>query len=692
MASFDQNVPQIAPDPLSYTRLAKGIETPKPDVSKATLIKGVTDTLETGINAADETLKKHAEYLGEQMGEKEQSDFLSNVQTADNLVNKRENIPSQLAGGLNFIARNQDAYDQGKLRETEYLRNLYEKAKSLRTQWPSYRDYIDRGVEKATGITPNANQLIKSLLQDINDKKSKEDKYKDQVLRDAVTQAAAGNTAALLGIKNLQDGKIDHTGLLGTLTKSNSLEWQAKDARSSLEIVTAGDRMNQIPATKIIQQDYAEQSQHVWDSFRPSIPGMESTKSMADLLLEREQGKSTLTDDQWLAIGQQFDAAVSHMNADRNKFYNQIDPKTKQSLKMMAGDKFEETIKNSGSLLADMRKNITDKDLGGMANTEVANKIQTAKDTQTLRGDPLIGPMMGITSGLKSLGGEQFPGLVYSQLAPVFGDSFSRNNLTLLATKMASGANYSLNRAVDAMASAAKTATGDVNEAQIRHLVKDIPVTTITRPDVTDAVKRSMILNTFGPDDFGILAKIPANTIANGKEIQGRQSVYEAYTSPKMISEIKRIADDGHPRLWEFFKQWNINEFGTDLFGDDVNRLSQISKQINYDIHFQDGAGTSPPKFIGFLRRRANTPEGQMTPVSDDIQKTIDNVNKAVIGLYNVYKAEGGTTEDVKAHLLNVFQAHNVNPNEGNSLARQMLIGISVKKPEKDQSKAKQNE
>lgn len=691
MASFDQNVPQIAPDPLSYTRLFHGVDEPKPDLSKATLIKGTTDALESGVTGADQALQKHAEFLGEQMGEKEQSDFLSNVQVADNLTNGKDNIPSQLANGLNFIARNKDAYDQGTLRETEYLRNLYEKAKSIRQQLPSYRDYFDRGVEKVTGITPNANALIKSLLQDINDRKSKADKNNDEIERNLINQASQGNTAANLAFNNLKAGKIDHSDALGVLTKSNALEWNAKDARSNLEIVQSNSTMNQIPATRIISQDYSQQAQNMWENFKPNIPGVDKNTTLEQLFLNREQGQGLqLDDNQWQILGQQWDAAVAHMNADRNKFYNQVDPRTKQSLRQMAGDKFDDSIKNAGTLLTDIRKNITDKDTGGMFNTEISNKIQAAQDTQKLRADPGMGPMMGIMQGLKQSGGEQFVGQIWSQLSPAFPDSFSKLNLTLLATKMASGQRYTLNQAVDSMADAAKDGRGEVNPDQIRALVKDIPVTTITRPDVTDQVKRNMVMSAFSPGNDGLLAKIPSNTIANGKEIQGRQSVYEAYTSPKMVSEIKRLADDGHPRLWEFFKQWNINEFSTDLFGDDVNRLSQIEKRPNFEIHFQDGAGSSPPKFIGFNKYRIK--EGPPIPVSQDIQSTLDNVNKAVIGLYNVYSAEGDTSAEVKAHILQVLQAHNVDPNVGNTIDRQMLIAVGTKKTEKDQSKAKQNE
>lgn len=698
MASFDQNVPQIAPDPLSYTRLFHPIETPKPDESKADLIKGVGNAVEAGVKGVDTALGKQAEFLGEQMGEKEQSDFLSNVQFADNITNKRDSggpqTPAQITNGLEFLQRNKDAYDQGKLRETEYLRNLYEKAKSLRAQWPSYRDQIDRGVEKATGITPNANRLIESLIQGINSTKSKEDKVKEKIVNDAITQASQGNTAALLGLQNFNAGKGDHMDLLSTMTKSNALEWGAKDARSSLEIAQAGATINQIPSTRIIAQDYSQGLQNLWENFKPNIPGIDKNTTMEQLFLNREQGQGVkLSDDQWQALGQQWDAAITHYNADRNKFYNQVDPKTKQSLRMMAGDKFEESIKNAGSLATDIRKAITDKDLGAMFNTEVGNKIQAAQDTQKLRSDPGMGPIMGILQGLKQSGGEQFVGQIWSSLAPSFADGFSKLNLTLLAAKMASGQPYSLNRAVDSLAEASKDGKGEVNPPAIRALVKDIPVTTITRPDVPDQVKRSMVLSVFGPDNDGLLAKIPSDTsTAEGRPIQGRQSVYEAYTSPKVIAEIKRLADDGHPRLWEYFKQWNVNEFGTDLFGDDVNRLSQLNKAPNFELHFQDGAGTSPPKFVAFTRYRANTPAGSAVPVSKDLQGTIDNVNKAVIGLYNVYSAEGGSSAEVKAHILQVLQAHDVNPNEGNSVARQMLIAVGTKKPVKDESKAKQNE
>src|SRR5678816_3678257 len=168
--------------------LSKPITMPEPAVDKsgALAIAGAGDLFTSSIAAADEIIKAKASSRIENEAGAEKDLHISELEAAkatitgqevgpnagvktnatdpslevssqsrqDTLVAQPQEVPAGLDGLSRTLGTLDSARANGKLSETAYYARLNSVARSVRSQFPGYRDYIDSQVEKVTGVAP----------------------------------------------------------------------------------------------------------------------------------------------------------------------------------------------------------------------------------------------------------------------------------------------------------------------------------------------------------------------------------------------------------------------------------------------------------------------------------------------------------------------------------------------------------
>jgi hypothetical protein len=692
MAAFDASTPapQEAPNYLRYSRSISDIP---PNKSGEILFKGIGDAIEEGVKGLDETLKKHAEYLGQQLGDQEQTDFLNGVKVADSLTRQQDNAPQAIKDGLDFIQRNEDAKSQGRIRETEYYRNLYEKAKQLRSQWPGYRDYIDKGVEKATGITPNANKYIQSLLSDINERLTKQDKITNEVVSQAVRQAGEGAPGMADNVIAYQNGKLSAQDLLKYSNRANALKWNSQQDVDRMHSVEAGDKIGQSAAEKVINGTVPMAYSHMLDGLTVNIgPKNYNVQELMDSVAKGE--KPDIPDEAFQQLAQFENQRYLRLRAQQEAEFNKPGPNGQPSVRVMAGSSYKKTMDDAYEQHKQFQEAMTNKDIGAMFRTKNAAEAQLNGGVYTaLQGS--LRPTLLALNAFNKAGGSNLTPLIYSELNKQGVGKIDQNSIGSLIANLATNTKLkgidSLSKSVDTVVYGSRDSTGQPNPAAVNAMIK-IPAQMLTSPELTDDAKMNIIRSTFSPSNYNLFSKIEMDyTTPDGRKISGRYGAFSYFTSPETAKEIKRLSGIYGSNVYENYKNWSEVAFTNDLFARSLKTLAETEKAPNYEIHWKVPEGGGPPQFVGQqLYRSSNRGTARVTDLQNPwVQHNLDNINEGIRSMYNVYKQDREEGA-IPARLLQIMHSSGISADEGNSLARGLLIAIGAKQKLEDAMKSQQ--
>src|SRR5882672_209847 len=143
------------------------------------LFKDIVQTVDFAGKGGVELVKKDIENKVYEVADRERQSYtdilqkvkagigVKNVLDSNAEMTDEESTPAEVAGLPDSFSALQGARDSGKISGTYYQSRLLAEAKTLRAQYPGFREYIDQQFSKVTGTNP-ANAYIHSLVQDIN--------------------------------------------------------------------------------------------------------------------------------------------------------------------------------------------------------------------------------------------------------------------------------------------------------------------------------------------------------------------------------------------------------------------------------------------------------------------------------------------------------------------------------------------
>src|SRR5713226_4809351 len=274
MARIDEPIQDKEGSAREFLRWSEPIESIPADQSKAKMYEGIETAVKEGSHELNQAAGKYVKDTSYTEGEKEQAKYLSSVEgvyssvtgkdpttgesssTPDSLTTPKDaELPSQVTAGLDKVSKLKAAYDQGAMpghvRETMYDAAIYNTAQRLRERFPTYRDQVDAGIEKATGRTPTANQYVKDMLADINEIATKKNEGTNKILNEMITKGyeIPGFDGTL---KNVMSGKEDIWSAYHKFNVAMSFKYPADIAKARVSIMESDDKTRQRAASDYI--------------------------------------------------------------------------------------------------------------------------------------------------------------------------------------------------------------------------------------------------------------------------------------------------------------------------------------------------------------------------------------------------------------------------------------------------------
>lgn len=681
MANFN---PQVQPtqDP-EWLRLSKPVEQPEANRSTAIGIKTAGDAAEEGLKGVDTVMKSHAEDVGYAMGQQESSDFLSALSTTqDSLLGKAppEGVPPQVEAGLTSIQNNEGARSGGHISELEYRKNLYLKAKDLRSAYPGYRDYIDKGVEKATGITPNANQYITSLITQINKSTETAKEFQNKVMNKALEHIDAPGMDGFISAR--KRGIIDDDQFLTKIHEATA--WKYTDELASARYRKAdNENKYQAQAAKDRITEYV--SGYTQKTLDGTLVNMGLTNErLTDAIAREASGKDTgISEDTWRQAAQFHLEQVRQMRAAiDNKFQTELG-KDGRPIRVAAGNDYNATIEANMTYANNITQAIKDHDLGFMYNNKNAADAVVNNTKWKILQDKSVGGPISLIGAMKALGGENW---IPTMFGAMLGDKdigkalVSPESVKELLRNQALGGGFKGIKGINDAFDAASQEGRPID----KQIVVNGPAAALANPETPDQQKLNTIKYTFSQKEDDLLGKIDMDgKTLDGRDIKGRYAVFAEYAKPSVVKEVARLSNQYGDKYFTDYRNWMETSFTKHLFGEDLNSIREMQSFPGMKLKFTDN-GTAPPRFeIDYVAKSSGFTKEQQGRLAV-LHQTLTRVNGGIASISNVYKESG---DSVAARLTTIMSssARIDFGNDNRDVLQKMLNSvIASKKPKKE--------
>lgn len=640
MAKFDQPV-QEQGDP-NYLRWAKSIEAPSPNLAGAKAIEGATEAITEGTKGLNKFAEQQAQATAEKAADTIQGDYGSSVKALyektfpgqseaelnspiDSVTNNdTKNVPKPITDGIAYARNVSAARDQGgtpmHIRETEYYRQLFQKASELRSQWPGYRDYIDKGFEKVTGITPTANAYIKSMISELNEaygKKNSDDTHLQSQFAQhnsipGVADIRSQYNAGLLTPDQAWHKMAKVTAVLGT----------AQLAKSTAEIRTS-------------QLGFDED--HGIAAMSAYIPGVVHS-AISGVLGKYDLDK--MDDATWQSVAR--DLMVSRAQTEKNidSFFTgkkNTDGTFSPGIREQMRDKYVDYRKNLMSQYDLWDKIVADKDFSyakatkaaaeSMENQNNYNVLKSKNDTaiayQALGIAKHFGAGVLAPQTLATLSGSNKPVPDASELRVMLGSAAGGLNLgNITSMKQALGL-------ID------KENKGKSPESNNQH-IQDV-LNTIANSNATDEEKAHLAKYMFGTKDSDWLSLVKQDSVdpVTGKAVDGRHAVFWRLSKPAFVSQMQQLGG----KSLQDYNQWMEDTFKRDIIGPDIHALPALQVTSGLELSMIRNPG-KPIQFYGnfsspdYMKSKYVGRDPSSTEAN--IKLSLSNLNLALEALHNV--------------------------------------------------------
>lgn len=676
MAEFNPPVQQTPDYP--YINWARPTSEPKPDTSKGILLEGLSKAGGEGVRGVNDAIEKGIQNDIYAQVDPVRDEYMAQLYSVDKQLRPGDQPANPLGKGNPMdirslpdqIDRFNSARANGKISQTDYDARLNSLAKEVRAKYPGYREYVDETFKRATG-RDSANQYIRSVIGDLDSymqaRKGASDKILDKAMGSALKYPGGARWIQLLQ-GNPGDPKIQN-GFLNWMNQQESTD--AMDERAEREH-RLGVQDKEESASRTINDHVQTVVSGHWDTMFAGT-GMADADRMQEILNKERRGQPVTDADeatlQRMAIIMQQERGAYKSEAV-NRFSNQYGPGGRSIVDDAGGAvKAEEQAEAAMKLYYDpIMQAFQNKEFG------LANSIQTMNRA---RANDMYN---------KVISDKQYQNYLLliqamHQNNPPLANSIGQSMLTM-PDKIA--AQYGVAAPAIASDDPTKKSTlkETVEQAKARNIregkfyssISDF-VTMPANKEVSDEYAKSIISNSFSPENYGLLAHFDRDkySMARGggpkQFIPGQETLFRRFTSEGMVDRAWQLSNGKHsadPDLWTRFRGWAEND-GKYIFERDAktSATNAYLGPIGYDTdHNTFTVPTKSPVASG---------AGKPGSVSrSDISGYINHLNNTMEGLRNIWRKEGLDPTEAEYVFL-----QSTNP-EPNSLVDRMLKAIET--------------
>lgn len=731
MAKFNPDIPESAAP--SYLGLSKPIDQFEGDRSKGVLFKGIGDFTKDAFTAADTVVKsiiddaiyKRVDTQREATtgALEEMAGIPPNLRVADIQPTGEQSGATLLPQQLNVPATVDEGVDQaGTLvqagRASPGLRTYYSGrldliAKDIRSQYPGYREYIDKKIESITGMNP-ANQVISDLMSLINQQGANSKSELDKAVAFVVARAGVEG-----GPIDPETGKGQPSYVLMQLLKSGAyrqsnldpmtfvMQWYSRhDAtKAKNDQIIQNHHTNQaitadlkVSATESLTQLAVNKQAEIWGD-NMQVAGV-SFKKWDDFV-------SKVTTDASFRNSPQLIQAATVMLQQLEKAKRSVitqsqmpGPNNKPSIWVSAGDGGQAAVDRGFAQTETFLKRIIGKeDMSLIGRTGAFNDAALRDTGSKLFSDPDIGPRVLGQVAIAKYGGSQYAAALASRGIFEGFDNSLKQWFTGVKDLMLDPSlpNFNTSAAVkkaNETAHIGKNPNDPTNtnpranwqqERAVYDEILKFPGSVLSNPKVSDPIKIDQAKKNFSPTNYGLISKFEKN---GPDQIRAYQFMTDKNS---VVLPLKQLSKSD-PTVWEEAKDWTDHEFRNEIFKNQINKLGEYATIPNMQIVYNP----ETHHWTAIDMRRAEINQfSSNDPFSRYVQRVqtdLDKLNKGIDGVANYMKED---KQDVNAYVLRIMVEAGLDPKRTVGIPGEMMATlITAGQPQKDtfgtKSKTKQ--
>lgn len=648
-----------------YIGYSRPSSEPEANRGSAIAIKTAGDALESATNIVDTGIKKSIDTDIHDNFDKIQNQYISDLENVNAVLDPNKQslmasndtaVPVDVKRGIDFLQRNQSAFTANKISKTEYDRNLYQMATSLRSKYLGYRDYVDQEIHKITGGIP-ANQYVNSLVNDANRvfgaAKSETEKWTSFIRSNSNLPGADKMLEYYqkTGDSNrVMEWAAYNNGIENSL-KLKKLAIEAKNAEKGDRVQSAEEYITSLASQRVGQT--LQNARLATDS--PTLNQIE------DKLRDATAHPGKYKDQDVQLLVQQYAGIKADISNHIMREIFQKDPQSGKSPSDYVGaQKAMDIVNNTvGAFFNQQMEFLGNKQFSPAYSN--ANRVTaiTNGDAPMAVLNSNVAEETALSAAINKLNPNMTP-YVQQYIMPSLGpkikpliDSLSKRAVTQFDPK-GTGIPRSFSDDIDTVK---KATNNNTNPNAYRSLQNISATITSQDPSIPDEAKINAMRYFFNPRNAAVLKKFQRDDVTvNGSKVPTQYSVFLRLTSPETTKAIWDMSQKtGDPTLWADYSHWAKNEFGKQLFQNDILELDAFQKdtRVSDRIHFQY---ESDPK-TGKVRIHPLNADGtefsglQNTWINAPFRVT-NNLNYGLDAMANIAKQEG---TNVDAYLLKVM-------------------------------------
>lgn len=609
------------------------------------LFKDIAATVDFAGKGGVEMVKKDIEGKVYAVADKERqayTDILEKVKAGSGVKNvldsnaemtDEEALPADVANLPDTLNSLQGARDSGKVSGSYYQSRLLAEAKSLRAQYPGFREYIDQTFSKVTGSNP-ANAYVHSLVQDINRNAASTASQKNKMLNYIIQNPGSIPNQPQV-YDDYQKGLITDQDVL---QKAYPYE-KAKADLSMSNMQFNNANLGEAEKNRIAGLNIDKAAGNVVNMAVDTITSKMGLNTPDDVKRLADQNATGGIDGKaWQQYGQTISNTIVTL---RNQMIADSD---KHGYTQAVGGKAEALKRIEASLepLKGLQERVYNHDFGGIYDTQNQLKSQNDETKKGLLNDPKIGPYMQQVQAFKDIGGEQnlqkfFLDTVKSNFSDDYKAYFNhvKGAFATQSNMKTTGVPYTFNDTIDNL-KANNIKDGRFNEAVLNEVQK------IADKSLPKEMRMNYALAAFSSGNRGMISRLQADE--QGKT--GQTAVFQRFTSPEMTKAIVELGKE-NPQILENYKTWAKETLGNELIHKEIQNISKM-EQTGSVTGTQVGWDPKNHRFLSTF----NAPAGSSNQPAPGDKMITSSVNRMNGNIDNYKRIAEATGEDPDAFIL----------------------------------------
>lgn len=633
--------------PFQFTNEFKSIEQPHLISSKAIAVKAGGDILADATKLAGEAetaaIKNYVAPRADAILNSEINN-LNTVKTAVTQPVSQESLSTDQAAppvDANLVRRLQlgdSAKANGQWSSTHFAAAKLALLKDTRSQFPpGFREEVDATVEHATGEKV-ANQLIHSLVSDVNASMANANKEREHVGSEA-REAYKQNPEAIGPMYNQwQAGKISNSKMLDAAMRQQNLKFRQDQYHEQLKITSleAGDR------------------ERIADEAFNVTLGAKTTDVINGVLKSMD-------------LGENYEAVVEHAKSDPawardhvgliQQAKIRIRAQLEQSASMPIKDAAGNVVTIPGTKVATTYQGILGPD-------KVSAKIDKAMKVYDLWEQGFRDPETGLIGrAAKAAEDKQqayWAGISNSpDLGPTalmietFNKHFGQNAATAMSSDifdlaakikiapmrgavtedmflaMGNGIDPSTGKPMSVKEKLEYYRQGGRLSSPVTSFMLTTPIKFITDPKVPMDAKQSGINFLFAPNNYELISQLQKD---------GQLPVFKNFTSEEVMKNVKAAG----PQAWETYRNWVDTTARNEIVAPSLYTLNKVQATPEMKVTYHSGEGKALPYFDMDVYDQKNVFYGpNKTRLPSPYKTEFDKINASVSILARIAKEQG---------------------------------------------------